>query len=387
MSEHFSRLVAADLEGWDAIDDHRTGTAGDRQTSEWLATCVRAAGLSPRIDDFELSRWELGHCAIESGGVVVEGVPLFDGGTTDGEGIVGRLALLADGVDGVGEPAIGVGSFGHNAGHDANARLAEARESEQYGALVAVSKMDANVHGLAVQNADRFTSPFGPPVLQVATEHEAWLRDAASRGGRARVTADVRFVEALGSNVVCRVPGSDPSLEPLVVMTPKSAWWVCTAERGGGIAVWLWLLRHHAKKPPPRDILFVSTSGHELGHLGLDHFLAAHSVRRARAWIHLGANFGAAGSKTRLQASDASLFELARSALASAGVVRPVETPLGQRAVGEARNIHDIGGRYVSFLGSNAWFHHPDDRYPATVDLGRIRRMAEAVLAISNRLV
>ena len=81
------------------------------------------------------------------------------------------------------------------------------------------------------------------------------------------------------------------------------------------------------------------------------------------------------------------MFELARSALASAGVVRPVETPLGQRAVGEARNIHDIGGRYVSFLGSNAWFHHPDDRYPATVDLGRIRRMAEAVLAISNCLV
>ena len=170
-------------------------------------------------------------------------------------------------------------------------------------------------------------------------------------------------------------------------MTPKSAWWVCTAERGGGIAVWLWLLRHHAKNPPPRDVLFVATSGHELGHLGLYHFLASPSARRARAWIHLGANFGATGSKARLQASDESLFELARSTLASAGVPPPVETPLGQRALGEARNIHDIGGRYVSFLGSNAWFHHPDDRYPATVDLGRIRRIAEAVLAISNRLV
>ena len=72
--------IAADIKGWDAIDDHRTGTAGDRRTSDWLVRRLRSAGLEPRRDDFELSRWVLERCEVEVDGTVVEGVPLFDGG-------------------------------------------------------------------------------------------------------------------------------------------------------------------------------------------------------------------------------------------------------------------------------------------------------------------
>ena len=58
---------------------------------------------------------------------------------------------------------------------------------------------------------------------------------------------------------------------------------------------------------PARDVLFVASSGHELGHLGLDAFIERRPgiVTAARAWIHLGANIGAAqGPGTNLQASD-----------------------------------------------------------------------------------
>ena len=383
--------IAADIMAWDAIGGHRTGTAGDRRTSNWLADEARALGCSPMRDDFALSRWVPGRSAVEVAGTVLEGVPLFDGGTTGAEGVTGRLVPLDDDrVDPDGS-TIGLGSFGNAAG-SATAALGEARRSAPHDALVAVSKMSPRVPGLALQNADSFRNPFGPPVLQVATEHETLLQAAAARNETVRVTADVTVESATASNVRCRVPGEDPSLPPLVVMTPKSAWWVCTAERGGGIAVWLALLRRYAANAanpankPKRDILFIATSGHELGHLGLDHFLADSPPLGARAWIHLGANFAALGSQVRLQASDRQFLDLARTALASAGTRADAETPLGERPGGEARNVHDLGERYISFLGSNDWFHHPEDRWPTTLDLPRTRRIAAAVLTITHLL-
>ena len=410
--------IAADIAGWDAIGDHRTGTAGDRQTSDWLTACVRDAGMEPHRDDFGLSRWVLERCAVDIDGAVVDGVPLFDGGTTDSEGIVGELGPLApldasplaaprsapaqaapgdrrqrrlrgesDSLpgEGHGDAMIGVGAFGNAAG-TANGALAAARRSGDYGAIVAVSKMDTRVTGLALANADRFNDPFGPPVVQVATEHETWLDAALARRATAHLTAYMTRETATGSNVFCRVPGRDPSLAPLTVVTPKSAWWVCTAERGGGIAVWLALLRHFAANEPARDILFIATSGHELGHLGLDHFLATRAAGDSGCWIHLGANFAAVDSRIRLQASDAQLMESAGDKLSAHGVRVATTTPLGERPGGEARNIHDRGERFASLLGSNRWFHHPDDRWPATVDLDGTERVARAVLAIADQL-
>ena len=150
--------IAADIEGWDAIDDHRTGTAGDRRTGDWLAQRVKSVGLEPRRDDFELSRWVLGRCELEISGTVVEGVPLFDGGTTGPEGVVGGLGLLGERR---GNASIGVGAFG-NAASDAARALAASRRTNDYRAIVAVSRMDDRVTGLALQNADRFNDPFGP---------------------------------------------------------------------------------------------------------------------------------------------------------------------------------------------------------------------------------
>ncbi|MYJ74698.1 MAG: hypothetical protein F4089_06165 [Gammaproteobacteria bacterium] len=374
-----------DIQGWDAIDDHRTGTAGDRQTSEWLIAQARAAGLVAQQEGFGLSRWILESCTVRHADVVADGVPMFDGGTTGAQGVSGRLSLL-EGEAAPDSATIGLGSFGNAAG-TANRALADARKAGSHRALVAVSNMDPRVTGLALNNADRFRTPFGPPVLQVATEHERWLRGAAARAEPVTLTAHVGFETATGTNVVCRLPGREPDLAPLAVLTPKSAWWVCTAERGGGIAVWLALLRHFAANRPRRDVLFVATSGHELGHLGLDHFLTTNARRDAHAWMHLGANFAAMGSRIRLQASDADLLGTARSALAAAAVSVATTTPLGERPGGEARNIHDLGGRYVSLLGTNPWFHHPDDRWPVTVDLDRTRRIIDAARVIASALV
>lgn len=131
-----------------------------------------------------------------------------------------------------------------------------------------------------------------------------WCRCRATRARPSRqpsAGSDVRVVchttrttgEAL--NVVAEVPGRTSTLAPLVVITPRSGWWQCAAERGGGIVCWLEAIRALAGTPPDRPAIFVASSGHELGHLGLEAFLHANEalLRAAHAWIHLGANIGA----------------------------------------------------------------------------------------------
>lgn len=374
--------IATDIQGWDAIADHRTGTEGDRDTADWLVGAARRAGASPALDAFPLARWALRRCTVEIGAVEVSGVPMFDGAASEPAGVAAPLSPL---------PAaggIGLGFVGPAAGNAANAAVQDARRGNAQ-ALVVVAKMNAAAPGLALQNADSFAAPFGPPVLQVATEHEGWLQDAAQRGKTARVTVDVAKEDALGCNVVARIPGvaERGELAPLVVTTPKSSWWTSTAERGGGIAVWLALLRHFAQRPPQRDVCFLATSGHELGHLGLEYHLRQHPrLAQARAWLHLGANFAAKGSRVRLQTSDADLRSLAHGAMAQAAALPADETPPGQRPGGEARNIFDLNGRYVSLLGTNAWFHHPDDRWPATIDVDATARLVQAMIAVADSL-
>ena len=107
----------------------------------------------------------------------------------------------------------------------------------------------------------------------------------------------------------------------------------------------------------------------------------------AVAWIHLGANFGANfGGSPRLQASHDELQALALEAMEAAGQPPDPLHPVGEPPAGEARNIHDGGGRYISLLGGNGLFHHPHDRWPGAVDVDRVERFAQAFVDIATRL-
>jgi hypothetical protein len=65
----------------------------------------------------------------------------------------------------------------------------------------------------------------------------------ARQGAHAVVTAQVERTQAQAFNVVTVVAGTNRSAAPLVVMTPRSGWWWCASERGGGLACWLEIMR------------------------------------------------------------------------------------------------------------------------------------------------
>ena len=189
--------------------------------------------------------------------------------------------------------------------------------------------------GLCPSNARSFAQPFGIPVLQVGSEHQAFLNQVAAGGTPVTLVASATRTPEQAFNVVATVTGRQPDLAPLAVMTPRSGWWHCASERGGGIACWIETLRAVSAARPARPVIFLASSGHELGHHGLDAFLRAHPelIKGARAWIHLGANIGAAGGQMRLQASDDEMEASALRALEEAGASVGRRVPRGNRAV------------------------------------------------------
>ena len=363
-----SRIIQA----YDAQGFHRTGTDVDDASGAWLAEEARAAGAETALVRFPLARVDVRACSVTVAGRSVDGLPLFDGGLTAPEGVAGRLGSSA-------AAEIALLDFDGPAISSEGRSIEKLRRAAAHRAIVGITR--GSSPGLVPMNAYRFVEPYGVPVVQVASTDGPWLYEAAKRGDATTVIAHAVRIDDTAANVVATVRGSRPELTPVVVITPRSGWWNCASARGGGLACWLEAMRAAAGAKAPRTIQFVASSGHELGHIGLDAFIAhrADFVKSAHAWIHLGANIGAAGGRMRLQASDDQMEAGALAALGRANTTVADRVPRGTVPAGEARNIHVGGGRYASLLGSGQYFHSLADRWPVAVDAAAVGRYATAV--------
>jgi hypothetical protein len=241
---------------------------------------------------------------------------------------------------------------------------------------------------MGLLNAERFPNPYGAAAIHVSSEESETVLAGAARAAPARVVAENHYVPAAAHNVVVGVAGARGASPPMVVMTPRSSWWQSTAERGGGLVCWLESLRALIAAPPGCDVVFTANSGHELGHLGLDDFMARRPgwerpiSEGGATWIHFGANIGAAGGELSVQSASDDLRQLAETELARAGRAPDVVAPKTLVSSGETRDIHRAGGRYVTLVGSNPWFHLPQDRWPHAVDADAVTRIAAAAAAL-----
>jgi hypothetical protein len=383
----FARLAAADrsqrvaqiVGAYEKQGIHRTGTDVDRLSAEWLAAEVRDAGLTPALEPFPLSRVDPIAAALTVRGRHIPGVPLFDAAFTGAAGVEGRFGPVG------GDAELALAECAPNAA--AAGALGDARRTSRHKAIVCVTR--GGRPGLCPSNADAFLKPFGPPVLQVSSEEGGFLEESARQGAAVHLVAHVerKPVEAL--NVTARLAGTDSALPPLVVMTPRSGWWTCASERGGGIACWLELMRELKAGPLARDIVFVASSGHELGHLGINAFVNKRPgiVSRSAGWMHFGANIGAAQDPgNTVQASDDAFEKLLADAMTAASLAVTRRVPRGTIPGGEAEVVHRGGGRYVSVIGRNALFHNPADRGPEAIDPKVISSFADVFVKVARSL-
>lgn len=348
------------LIAWDSQGTHRTGTAGDHAGADWLTVAAESLGASVIQERFELDRLDPGDTYLEIDGTRIPGVPVFDAPATSGvTGVLGTdiaVATLAPGAVYTGE-------------------YRRVRKDANHAGLVIVCQ---GTHpGMGLLNAEQFNTPYGAPAIHV---------DIPVPTGRpARLVSESVRTRASARNVVVTLKGTDPSRAPVVVMTPRSSWWQSAAERGGGIVCWLETLRALLASPPACDVILTANSGHELGHLGLDDFIHRRpgwDQPGGAVWVHYGANIGASGGALSVVSADDGMRAGMREALTAAG--RPADTMAPRTLVpsGETRDIHIAGGRYATLVGTNPWFHLPTDRYPDTVDVPAIGRIAAGAAAM-----
>lgn len=374
--------VAGWLKAWDSQGIHRTATAGDEAGAAWLTREATAITRPVTSESFQLDRIDTVAAYLEIDGERINGEALFDGPGTGLEGI------RAGATEASGAGPIVVMPLPPSAVYGADYQ--RMRRESQHRAHVIVTMGGAP--GLSLLNAEAFRRPMGPPTVQVSSIERDRVLNALARKMEFCVVVHTTRTPAQARNVVLTIAGRDRTRPPVVVMTPRSSWWQSTSERGGGIVCWLETLRALQVNPPGCDVVFTANSGHELGHIGLDDFVARRPGWETKAtWIHYGANIGAAGSKLQLQSAHDDLRALAVKHLTSAGQKPDLLTDKSVVPIGETKDIHKAGGRYITLIGppnvSNL-FHLPQDRWPDSVDVAAIARVAEgmasAVVALTR---
>lgn len=361
-----------DQQGW-----HRTGSVTDTESAAWLQQRCASISLEAEQHLYPFPRVDPGPCTVDFSGTRIEGYPLIDSVLPPPGTVIKGAASLPGNAGTV--CVIRVNQ------HRNEAELSAARTA---GHQAIVAAIDGDESGFTLLNAWRFGDPYGPPVIQLPVSAWSALNDARESAVQMTISCGASKTSTNAANVIGRLPGRYPERAPLVVLTPRSGWWHCAGERGGGLAIWLELARMLRETPLSRDIVFLATTGHELGYLGVRMFLDRDPslAQDAKAWLHLGANIGAAGTRLMVRASGQSLLDLAQAAHMSHDRLNP-SFEVTNKPLGEAGVVAEFGGRFVSFIGAGfPLFHSTNDRWPASCDWPAMAEAGELALRILRAL-
>ncbi len=105
--------------------------------------------------------------------------------------------------------------------------------------------------------------------------------------------------------------------------------------------------------------------------------------------MHLGANLGAAEPRaTVVRSSNLELRARGHAALSSLPREHTVEEMEIGALAGEAEKLSKFGASFVSYVGRNALFHSPNDRWPHAVNAADVAAIAEGIAnLVSNAAI
>lgn len=379
----FDRIVADFV----ADGDHRTGGKGDLVFAERMATTLNDWGLSVERQSFKVPQFFLDRAFVENAGVRIDAFPQWPARPMQGA-IEARLSAFAPGGK-LAKGSIALVRFPYRPQAVIQPYWPILEAAAKAGAVAAIAVTEGQTGEIIAMNAPIETPPLPLPTLLVGAKDAPTLDGFASNGAPARVVIDGRFNPATEAfNTIARLDRGRP--QTIAVSTPASGWFACGGERGPGIALFLALARWAIDVDRRFNWLFVNTSGHELGHAGMDHFLDHHPALppkdACRMWIHLGACIATHdfhtgfGRMSRLPSvfaqryvtGQAGLLPALRSAFAGLpGLEVPYEHRLAD-AGGELRTILPKTNyeNAITLFGGMYYFHTPKD--DATMTSGRL---------------
>lgn len=391
--------LMATVDQYGSAPNHYSGTIADWSEENVVANQFRADGLQLGSVAYHFPRFEPTEVALSTDSDQISSAalaPLLYSGTTGPHGIEAPLVAAANGTvpaDAAGKIVVVSQAAGGKLDPAITAAIAAGAEGLVY-ATVGVGDLPRKED----VNSRDGTGDF--PVLLVGQHSGATVLADAEAGENADLTLRAKLGTATDYDVWGVLPGADNSRR-VFVGTPVSSFVPSASERGGGVAIMLGLARHYAELPRsqrPETLVFLATSGHEVGFLGLEALIEAKGswFTDADAYVHLGASLGAPtgvenadGSITvtpvppaglGLHDSENPLLETGSvSAFAAAG--QPLaNTQMHVSGGGEQVYAYQAGVPEISVNGGSLWFHTAAD-VPSVVDPGILTRLAQGYLA------
>ncbi|MBP6878121.1 MAG: hypothetical protein KBC34_08865 [Phenylobacterium sp.] len=397
-----NRQVQVDLARYEGFGLKASGGAGDEASGAWLAGELQGLGFDVARQAIEVPYFEARQVSLALGDTVVAPLAQAPVTRTPAGGLSARLVRLESGRGaGAATGAIAVARLPYGRWSTRHAgtvgKVVRAAADQGVGALVLVTEGptgEALALNAAPDAAERF------PILAVGSREGDLLAAAAARGERATLRIEGEGGRRSAFNLVGRLDRG--AGRELVVSTPRSGWFGCMGERGGGLAAWLGLARW-AARACPLDLTFVTTSGHEYENHGGEVFLRSALTPRpdvTALWVHLGAAFAARdwheteGRLAPLPSVDPQRFLVARPQL-----VAPLRTAFagqpGLEAVygdeagagGELGEILAAGyPRAFGVLGAHRFHHSPNDDMRC-VDAEQVATTGRALLTAVQALL
>lgn len=286
--------VAADLDRYIAFGGKQAGGPGDNACGAWLSSELERLGFEVKRQDVSTPYFSIQRSELTCGGAKA---PLWP-----------QPIVVQTGPDGVTGPLVRVDASGRAAtplaGAIALVDLPFARWSSalakpirepveaafRAGAKAVVVITNGPSGKVIALNADGRRPMFIGPVALLAPEDARPFLAAAMSREPSTLTVTGEGGRRPAFNLIGRMDrGAD---RWIVVSTPRSGWFTCAGERGGGIAAWLWLARWAGAGVRNYNLAFVCNSGHEYEYLGAAEALREIAPRPAEThfWLHLGAN-------------------------------------------------------------------------------------------------
>jgi len=289
--------IEADLLKYVGFGNKRAGGPGDTACGDWLAQELGRTGYAVERQTFQAPFFETSKAELTLEGATVPVLP--------------QPIVVPTGPDGVAGPLVRVDVAGRFAGSLDGAialvDLPSARWSSalarplrgpieaafEAGARAVVAITNGPTAKVIALNADGRRPMFAGPVALLAPEHANAFLAAAFRRGEAKLTLDGADGRRDAFNVVGRMDRGQSQW--LAISTPRSGWFGCAAERGGGVAAWLDLARWAPTALPDHNLALICNTGHEYEYLGAAEAMTqiAPPVAATRFWLHLGANVAA----------------------------------------------------------------------------------------------
>ena len=349
-----------------ALGPHRTGSAGDRASANWLAQRLQRAGAVVTRQDFSFDRFS-GDTTLLLDGGEIPSMPLY-------YQAIGKLT-----TDNIGTAEFSDGE--HGAGLDAALEaLIEQAMNAGHDALV-IATRSATDDLLAINCEPKLRDRL--PVVLVPGRYADALRSASLV-----LHYEARLKPGNSSNIIGRW-GPSSSTAAFVITTPMSGWFSCASERGTGLAIALQLGEYLARKRPQLSLQLIAPSGHELGFCG-----AWHQVKKINeapaAVLHLGSCIAAIDARLQcLVHADKPTRQAVERALAPLSICprQPEDHRNPGHWVGESQCWAKFAMPMVSIAGMAPFFHTPLDLAETATTPELLEQAADCITGVALALI